>query len=269
MIKNNKRKAKDWFFKLRNELVTAIEELESETFNFTSWKHSGDGGGVMGSIKGKIIEKGGVNISTVSGNFSKKMQKRIPGAENDSSYWATGISVVLHPNSPHIPSMHFNSRFLSTTKFWFGGGVDITPCGNYEEESKYFHDELKKVCDQHNQMYYDKHKKLCDEYFFLKHRNESRGIGGVFFDYLNTNDFDKDLRYVQGIGVFFKNYLQYIINKNKSKSWTSVQKELQLIKRGRYVEFNLLYDRGTKFGLETGGNTEAILMSMPPKAKWD
>ena len=127
MIKNNKRKAKDWFFKLRNELIKAIEELESETFNFTSWNHSGEGGGVMGSIKGNIIEKGGVNISTVSGNFSKKMQKSIPGAKNDSSYWATGISVVLHPNSPHIPSMHFNSRFLSTTKFWFGGGVDITP----------------------------------------------------------------------------------------------------------------------------------------------
>ena len=268
-MNERKKEAKDWFLKLRNEIVNSIEDIDNKVFNYKSWDHSGEGGGIMGSIRGDVIEKGGVNISTVSGSFSKKMQKRIPGTELDPSYWATGISVVLHPHSPHIPSMHFNSRFLNTSISWFGGGVDITPSNNFENEKKYFHSELEKVCNSHDKKYYKEHKKLCDEYFYLKHRNETRGIGGVFFDYLNTNNFEKDLGYVKGIGVFFKNYLKFIINKYKTEPWTQDQKDLQLKKRGRYVEFNLLYDRGTKFGLETGGNTEAILMSMPPNAKWD
>ena len=223
----------------------------------------------MGSIRGKIVEKGGVNISTVSGQFSEEMSLRIPGAKKDPQFWATGISVVIHPTSPLIPSMHFNSRFLKTSKTWFGGGIDITPAISFKKETEYFHSILDKACSKHSKTYYDEHKKWCDEYFFLKHRNEARGAGGIFFDYLDSGDINNDLEYVKEVGNFFLSYIQYIFNKYAEKEWTDQEKHMQLKKRGRYVEFNLLYDRGTKFGLETGGNTEAILMSMPPHASWD
>ena len=261
--------AKKWFLKLRNDLVNALEIIEDKKFKYKDWNHSGAGGGTMGSIKGKIIEKGGVNISTVSGEFSDRMRSRIPGTEDSAKYWATGISVVIHPFSPLIPSMHFNSRYLKTSKSWFGGGVDITPATPFEKETKKFHEKLKSTCDIHDKSYYEKHKKWCDDYFFLKHRNEARGVGGVFFDYIDTGDYQSDFAYTSSIGSFFLNYVIYIFNKYSKKNWTDDDKRLQMIKRGRYVEFNLLYDRGTKFGLETGGNTEAILMSMPPIASWD
>tara|TARA_Y100001970_G_C14105585_1_gene787905 strand:- start:51 stop:857 length:807 start_codon:yes stop_codon:yes gene_type:complete len=263
-----KDKAKNWFKKLRKQLITTIESYDTVSFDEKKWDHSGEGGGLMSKIEGSTIEKGGVNISTVSGKFSDKMQKRIPGAEKDPSYWATGISVVLHPKNPNIPSMHFNTRYLSTTKSWFGGGMDITPCLEYSKETKIFHNSLKSMCDLHDKSYYPKHKKWCDDYFFIKHRNEPRGVGGIFFDYLSSDDPNADFLYVKDVGTFFHNYVDKIISSYKDLSWTKSDKELQLIKRGRYVEFNLLYDRGTKFGLETGGNTEAILMSLPPLARW-
>ena len=182
----NQKEAKKWFLTLRNNLVNCLEEIEGKSFTFKNWDHAGNGGGIMGSVKGNVIEKGGINISTVSGEFSEKMQSRIPGAEKNPNYWATGISVVIHPFSPLIPSMHFNSRYLKTTKTWFGGGVDITPAIPFGDETKHFHSKLKSTCDLHDNTYYKKHKEWCDEYFFLKHRNEARGVGGVFFDYINT-----------------------------------------------------------------------------------
>ena len=197
------------------------------------------------------------------------MQQRIPGADKDPSYWATGISVVLHPKNPNIPSMHFNTRYLSTTKTWFGGGIDVTPCLEFDVEKEKFHKNLRVMCDKHNKDYYPKFKKWCDEYFFIKHRNEPRGIGGIFFDYLNDGDSKSEFDFVKEVGMFFHNYVDDIIERKKNEKWDDNDKIHQLVKRGRYAEFNLLYDRGTKFGLETGGNVDAILMSMPPQASWE
>tara|TARA_Y100000590_G_scaffold428854_1_gene540641 strand:- start:3 stop:809 length:807 start_codon:yes stop_codon:yes gene_type:complete len=260
--------AKEWFENLRNEIVNTIQEIDGNEFLITNWKHASGGGGKMSKIKGNIIEKGGVNISSVSGNFSKEIIGKIPGTENYRSYKATGISVVLHPLSPKIPSMHFNTRFLKTQKEWFGGGVDMTPCLPFEDEKKY-HDLLEEKCKKFDKEYYPKFKKWCDEYFFLPHRNEPRGIGGIFFDYLESDDWKKDFEFVKEIGIFFKDFIKYTLNKSKNYEWSNDEKEIQLLKRSRYVEFNLLHDRGTKFGLETGGNIDAILMSMPPLARWE
>ena len=267
-LANKQKQVENWFLELRNMLIEQIQSIDKSKFMFTDWLHSGSGGGTMGKITGNVIEKGGVNISTVSGRFSENMRSKIPGTKTNPNYWATGISVVLHPNSPLLPSIHFNSRFLNTEESWFGGGMDITPSNQFDKEKKNFHKKLKSICDKHDSNYYPSHKKWCDEYFFLKHRNETRGIGGIFFDHLNTGDFTKDFNYVIDIGKFFSTYVNDLIIKYKDINWTNDQKEIQLLKRGRYVEFNLLYDRGTKFGLETGGNTDAILMSMPPNAKW-
>ena len=263
-----KKQSEQWFKKLRSDLISMIELYDGSSFVEKQWKHSQGGGGLMSLIKGDLIEKGGVNISTVSGDFSEKMRSRIPGADKNPSYWATGISVVLHPHNPNIPSMHFNTRFLETTKTWFGGGMDLTPCLNFHKEKKIFHQGLKKMCNVHDRLYYDKYKKWCDEYFFIEHRNEPRGVGGIFFDYLSTNKTEKDYAFVKDVGKYFYNYVEKIIKEKKDLTWSKHDKEKQFIKRGRYVEFNLVYDRGTKFGLETGGNTEAILMSLPPLAKW-
>ena len=264
-----KNRAEEWFKELRGRLISMIENHDQGKFQKKEWKHSGKGGGLMSIIKGDLIEKGGVNISTVSGKFSEKMQQRIPGADKDPSYWATGISVVLHPQNPNIPSMHFNTRYLSTTQTWFGGGMDVTPCLEFDEEKKKFHSDLKVMCDKYNQDYYPKYKKWCDEYFFIKHRNEARGIGGIFFDYLNEGDSNSEFEFVKDVGIFFHNYVDDIIQRKKDDKWEDDDKIRQLVKRGRYAEFNLLYDRGTKFGLETGGNVDAILMSMPPQANWE
>ena len=261
--------AKDWFENLRDELVKQTQVFEKKSFNEKRWNHHDDGGGLMTKIKGSIIEKGGINISTVSGKFNEKMQKNVLGASEDPKFSATGISVVLHPMSPHIPSMHFNTRYLTTTKSWFGGGMDLTPCLDFEDESQFFHKELEHICNKYDSNYYPKYKKWCDEYFYLKHRKEPRGIGGIFFDHLNSGNQKNDFEFVKDVGRFFLKHALHLINNNKDKVWTSNEKDAQLIKRGRYVEFNLLYDRGTKFGLETGGNTDAILMSMPPIANWE
>ncbi len=263
----------NWFRLLQESICIDILNLENSKAKFktTNWKKNqkkDEGGGEYRILKnGKIFEKVGVNFSKVYGKFPKKFQKNIIGAQKDPRFWASGISVVMHMKNPFIPAMHFNTRYISTTKQWFGGGIDLTPSKKDDKEKKYFHQTLKKMCDRHNKSYYQKYKKWCDEYFYLPHRNEARGIGGVFFDY-KDNNFGKDFAFVRDIGVTFQVLFNKIIRKKISKNWTNHDKEIQYIKRGRYVEFNLLHDRGTKFGLQTGGNIEGILMSLPPLAKW-
>ncbi len=266
-IKEKKKLARKWFVNLQNLICDNIENLEKEygskiKFKRNKWKH-----GEFRIIEGKVIEKGGVAFSNVIGKFSKEFAKKIPGTKKNTNFWSSGVSVVLHPRSPKIPAMHFNTRFICTEKNWFGGGMDLTPCLIDAKEKKYFHNELKKTCNSYNKKYYLKYKKWCDKYFYLPHRKEARGIGGIFFDY-KMNDWKKDFLFVQDVGTSFNSIFKHIIRKKMYLKWTQKEKEIQLLKRGRYVEFNLLYDRGTKFGLNSGGNPEAILMSMPPEAKW-
>ena len=268
-----KNLASNWFKTLQDAICNDISVLENNKTKFKTiaWKRNknkDEGGGEYRILKdGKVFDKVGVNFSKVYGKFPKQFQRNIPGASKDPRFWASGISIVMHMKNPLIPAMHFNTRFILTTQHWFGGGIDITPCKKDELEKKYFHQSLKKMCNRHNKSYYKKYKKLCDEYFYLPHRKESRGIGGIFFDYKNDN-FEKDFQFVREVGVTFQMLFNRIIRKKLKKKWTKNDKELQYIKRGRYTEFNLLYDRGTKFGLQTGGNVEGILMSLPPLAKW-
>ena len=273
MEENIKKKlTKNWFKILQDMICSEIEELENKSkFKLTNWqrnKSKDEGGGEYRILEnGKIFEKVGVNFSEVYGKFSEKFKDRIPGTKNDPSFWASGISVVMHMKNPHIPAMHFNTRYIHTSYGWFGGGMDVTPCFEDKNLKKWFHNELKKTCDSHNKKFYKKYKKQCDEYFYLPHRKETRGIGGIFFDYKKEN-WEKDFKFVRDVGITFKQVFKDIIIKKNKKKWTKKQKEVQYLKRGRYIEFNLLYDRGTKFGLQTGGNTDAILMSLPPIAKW-
>jgi len=263
----------NWFKLLQDAFCNDINELENHKVKFVStiWKRNkkkNEGGGEYRILRdGKVFDKVGVNFSKVYGKFPKKFQKNIPGANKDPRFWATGISVVMHMKNPLIPAMHFNTRFISTTQEWFGGGIDITPSKNDKLEKKDFHQTLKRMCNRHNKNYYKKYKKWCDEYFYLSHRKEPRGIGGIFFDYKDDN-FEEDFKFVRDVGVTFQMLFNKIIRKKLKKKWTQSDKELQYVKRGRYAEFNLLYDRGTKFGLQTGGNVEGILMSLPPLAKW-
>ena len=268
-----KNLASNWFKTLQESLCHKIYDLEknSAKFEITSWKRNykkDEGGGEYRILRnGKVFDKVGVNFSKVYGKFPKKFQKNIPGAQKDPRFWASGISVVMHLKNPLIPAMHFNTRYISTTHDWFGGGMDVTPSKADKVEKKEFHKTLKKMCNRHNKSYYKIYKKWCDEYFYLPHRREPRGIGGIFFDYKKEN-FEKDFKFVRDVGITFELIFNQIIQRKMKKKWTSKDKEIQYIKRGRYTEFNLLYDRGTKFGLQTGGNTEGILMSLPPLAKW-
>jgi len=275
MNKEIKQKlACNWFKSLQNIICNDIEQLEKNKTKFKSkmWERNkikDEGGGEFRVLKaGKIFEKVGVNFSEVYGKFSNEMKKDIPGATKEPNFWAAGISVVMHMKNPHIPAIHFNTRFIYTTHGWFGGGMDVTPCIKDIKEEKLLHYELKKMCARHNKSYYKKYKKWCDKYFYLPHRKEARGIGGIFFDYKKDN-WEKDFKFVSDLGITFKMIFNSIINKKYKKKWTIKEKELQYIKRGRYAEFNLLYDRGTKFGLQTGGNVEGILMSLPPIVKWN
>ena len=262
-----------WFKTLQDSICHSISELEKNRIKFksTKWKRNqnkDEGGGEYRILKdGRIFDKVGVNFSKVYGKFPKHFQKQIPGAEKNPNFWASGISVVMHMKNPLIPAMHFNTRYICTSHDWFGGGMDVTPSKKDENEKKEFHKILKKMCNRHNKKYYPKYKKWCDEYFYLPHRKEARGIGGIFFDY-KKNDFEKDFKFVREVGTTFELIFKKIIKKKLKRKWTLKDKEMQYIKRGRYTEFNLLYDRGTKFGLQTGGNVEAILMSLPPIAKW-
>ena len=269
-----KKLARNWFKLLQDIICDDIEKLENNRVKFRSkrWdknKNKNEGGGEFRVLNnGKIFEKVGVNFSEVYGKFSKELKENIPGTNKNRNFWASGISVVMHMKNPHVPAIHFNTRFIYTSHGWFGGGIDVTPCIKDTKEENLLHSELKKMCDRHNKKYYKKYKKWCDKYFYLPHRKETRGIGGIFFDY-KKNNWNHDYKFVRDVGVTFKMIFNLMINKKDRKKWTVKEKELQNIKRGRYAEFNLLYDRGTKFGLQTGGNTEAILMSLPPIAKWN
>lgn len=276
-MNNNRELTQGWFESLQGKICSAFENIEQEfasvkklntaLFERKSWKREGGGGGVMSIMRGNVFEKVGVNVSTVYGEFSDQFRQKIPGTENDPSFFATGISIVAHMRSPLIPAMHFNTRYIETQKSWFGGGGDITPIYEDENDSKDFHKAFKAACDLHDTSYYPKFKKECDEYFYLPHRNEPRGAGGIFYDYL-SNGFTRDFEFTKDVGSAILNIYPQIVRRKMHLPWTEEERHYQLIRRGRYVEFNLLYDRGTKFGLETGGNVEAILMSMPPEVKW-
>jgi len=266
-ITQKQKIVKKWFIELQNIICKGIEDLEKEygsnkKFKINKWKN-----GEFRIINGEVIEKGGVAFSNVIGKFSREFAKKIPGTKNNLNFWSSGVSVVLHAKNPKVPAMHFNTRFICTKKSWFGGGMDVTQCILDKNEKKSYHKQLKKMCDKHNKKFYSKYKKWCDEYFYIHHRKEVRGIGGIFFDY-KMNNWEKDFLFVKDLGVTFSYLIKKIIRKKMFLKWTKKDKEIQSLKRGRYVEFNLLYDRGTKFGLNSGGNPEAILMSMPPSAQW-
>jgi len=276
-----KEMAKGWFADLRDEICVSFEDIEKNfskdnkkiIFEKKSWDRDGGGGGTISLMKGNVFEKVGVNISTVYGEFSEEFRKQIPGAEKNGRFWATGISVVSHMCNPFIPATHMNTRLLVTgtgkeKKIWFGGGGDLTPMFEDIESSNIFHNGFKESCNKYNNLYYSNFKKWCDDYFYIPHRKEPRGTGGIFFDYLFTDDWNEDFQFIKDVGKsFLKSYIE-IINKRINDKFDEEDRKKQLIKRGRYVEFNLLYDRGTIFGLKTGGNTEAVLMSLPPMVIW-
>lgn len=272
-----KQQATAWFTSLRDQICAAFEQIEQELsdsdkpagkFEYTTWYREGGGGGTMGVMRGRVFEKVGVNISTVHGEFAPEFAKAIPGADQNPHFWASGISLVAHMRSPLVPAVHMNTRHIVTQKSWFGGGGDLTPMYPQEQDTQDFHQAFKTACDKHNSTYYPKFKKWCDEYFYLPHRNEPRGIGGIFYDDLNSGSWEADFSFTQDVGKAFLAIYPEIVRRHMHESWTPEQRKYQLQRRGRYVEFNLLYDRGTLFGLKTGGNTEAILMSMPPEVEW-
>lgn len=274
-----KKEAAHWFEILRDKITSAFEDIEKDyaeknnltpgKFEFTPWDRPEGGGGVIGLMKGNVFEKVGVNISTVFGEFSEEFRGQIPGTEQDPSFWASGISLVSHMANPNVPAVHMNTRHIITAeKTWFGGGGDLTPYYPFKEDNADFHAAYKAACDAHDPEYYPKFKKWCDEYFFLKHRNEPRGIGGIFYDYLNSGNLEEDFAFTKDVGLAFLEAYPKIVRRRMDLAFTHEQRQHLLQRRGRYVEFNLLYDRGTLFGLKTGGNVEGILMSMPPEVKW-
>ena len=279
LIEIKKKLAADWFKFLQGKIIDEFQLLEKEInkknktktkyFIKKKWKKNNkkEGGGNSYLLTGgKIFDKVGVNQSTVSGQFEKAFKSKILGAEKNGRYWATGISIVAHMKNPKIPAFHFNTRFIVTSKEWFGGGMDATPSFNDKKEKILIHQKLKTVCKLNNKDY-NVYKKWCDKYFYLPHRKEPRGIGGIFFDY-EAKNWEKNFKFVQDLGIAFIDITKKIISNKKKLIWSEKNKEQQLYKRGRYVEFNLLYDRGTKFGLNSGGNIDSILMSLPPLAKW-
>ncbi|MCE2509763.1 MAG: oxygen-dependent coproporphyrinogen oxidase [Alphaproteobacteria bacterium] len=274
-----KARASAWFEALRDRICDRLEaieaahdgpgaEREAGRFARTPWQREEGGGGVMAILKGRVFEKAGVNVSTVFGEFTEAFRKEIPGANENPAFWASGLSLVVHPRSPHVPAVHLNTRHIVTTKGWFGGGSDLTPTFPDAEDTQAFHAALKATCDGYDADCYPRFKEACDRYFYLKHRDEPRGVGGIFYDYLDSGDWEKDFAFTQTVGLALLDIYPAIVARHAQTPWTEEERQAQLVKRGRYVEFNLLYDRGTKFGLMTGGNVEAILMSLPPVVTW-
>jgi len=268
-----------WFQELRNSICKEFESLEKElqgtnkdtapgSFYMKPWDYHGEGGGEISLMHGRVFEKVGVNISSVKGTFSTEMRSQIPGTENSPNFRACGISLVTHMHSPLVPSIHMNTRFIETEKEWFGGGIDLTPSRENKEDTLFLHSKLEEMCNKHDKNYYPKFKKECDAYFYLKHRKEQRGVGGIFYDYLDKPDFSTNFLFTQDVGKIFLEIYPKIVRDHMNKQWTKEEKDFQLFRRGRYVEFNLLYDRGTKFGLLTGGNPDAIFISLPPMVSW-
>jgi len=272
-------RARDWFETLRDRLCTVFEAIEDEAestparglppgrFERTEWQRPGGGGGVMAVMRGRVFEKVGVNVSTVTGEFSEEFRGRVRGAADDPRFWASGLSLVAHMRSPRVPAAHMNTRHLITTEWWFGGGADMTPTIADPLDTSEFHAALREVCDRHACADYPRFKTWCDEYFYLPHRGEARGVGGIFYDDLAT-DWEADFAFTRDVGSAFLEVFPRIVRRRMAEPWTVGEREALLVKRGRYVEFNLLYDRGTVFGLKTGGNPEAILMSLPPEVRW-
>ncbi|MGB0671658.1 MAG: oxygen-dependent coproporphyrinogen oxidase [Rhodospirillales bacterium] len=284
---DHRRRAKAWFEELRDSICRTFEDLEDAVagpnptsaqpagrFERKAWDRDSDqegtsgGGGVMSVMRGRVFEKVGVNVSTVMGEFSEAFRAQIPGAAEDPRFWASGISLVAHPCSPLVPAAHMNTRMIVTTQGWFGGGADMTPVYPVDADTQAFHDGLKRACDAFDPDYYPRFKDWCDRYFYLPHRGETRGVGGIFYDQLANDDWERDFAFTRAVGEAFRDTYAALVKRHMDAPWTAEQRQAQRLKRGRYVEFNLLYDRGTLFGLKTGGNPEAILMSLPPDVAW-
>jgi coproporphyrinogen III oxidase len=286
VLEDRKVRARAWFEELRDRIIAAFEEIEDEhtgplahlpagRFIRKAWSRpdentrEGDGG-VIGALRGgRVFEKAGVMTSTrIDGTLSPEFAKTIPGAEADPRFWSSSISLVAHMQNPHVPAVHLNTRHFMAVQSWWGGGSDLTPMVPDDADTRDFHAALKRACDAHGANYYARFKKWCDEYFYLPHRGEARGVGGIFYDRLDTADWEADFAFTRAVGLAFLEVYPQIVRRHMNEPWSEAEREQQLVRRGRYVEFNLLYDRGTQFGLKTGGNTEAILMSMPPEARW-
>jgi len=275
---HHKQRAEAWFGEFQDRLTAALETLEDEgpiggfdagRFQRTTWDRPGGGGGTMAVLgEGRVFEKAGVNVSTVWGEFSDEFRDKVTGAAEDPRFWAAGVSVVIHPRNPHVPAAHMNTRMIVTTEGWFGGGGDLTPVFPDAAETERFHGAYRDACERHDIGDYPRFKQWCDDYFYLPHRGEARGVGGIFFDNLSSGDWAGDFAFVQEVALAFLDAYPAIAEAKMAKPWSDGERQAQLVKRGRYVEFNLLYDRGTLFGLKTGGNTEAILMSLPPTVAW-